>query len=90
MAHLQQQKAEQAQAQLAESQKQSSGKADDRVWVACNRCDKWRALPSTVNAKELPEIWLCEYNTYDTKHNSCEVPEETYVQPDAQLKVRFE
>ena len=68
-------------------QKQNSGKADDRVWVACDRCSKWRALPSTVKTKELPEIWLCEYNTFDTARNTCDVPEEAYVQPDAQLKV---
>jgi hypothetical protein len=66
----------------------SPEKSDDRVWVACNRCDKWRALPSTVDAKSLPDVWLCEYNTFDLQRNTCDVPEETYVQPDAKLKVR--
>lgn len=72
-----------------ESQQAVAGqKGDDRVWVACNRCDKWRALPSTVDAKSLPDVWLCEFNTYDPAHANCDVPEETYVQPDAPLKVR--
>lgn len=38
--------------------KNSSGTADDdRVWVQCNNCDKWRALPSTVDVDALPDIW---------------------------------
>ena len=46
---------------------------DDRVWVQCNTCDKWRALPSTIDPALLPDIWFCELNVYDTTRNCCEV-----------------
>jgi CW-type Zinc Finger len=46
---------------------------DDRVWVQCNTCDKWRALPSTVDPALLPDIWFCELNIYDLARNCCEV-----------------
>ena len=46
---------------------------DDRVWVQCNTCDKWRALPNTVDPVLLPDIWFCELNTYDADRNCCEV-----------------
>jgi hypothetical protein len=46
---------------------------DDRVWVQCNTCDKWRALPNTVDPALLPDIWFCELNTYDDNRNDCEV-----------------
>ena len=59
---------------------------DERVWVACNRCDKWRALPCTVDMITLPDIWTCDMNTYDSSHNSCSAEEELYVQDNAQLR----
>ena len=46
---------------------------DDRVWVQCNTCDKWRALPNTVDPTQLPDIWFCELNNYDDERNCCEV-----------------
>lgn len=46
---------------------------DDRVWVQCNTCDKWRALPNTVDPAQLPDIWYCELNTFDEERNCCEV-----------------
>jgi hypothetical protein len=46
---------------------------DDRVWVQCNTCDKWRSLPNTVDPSLLPDIWFCELNVYDTERNCCEV-----------------
>ena len=46
---------------------------DDRVWVQCNTCDKWRALPSSVDPALLPDIWYCELNIYDISRNCCEV-----------------
>lgn len=49
---------------------------DLRVWVECDRCGKWRALPSTVDSSKLPDIWFCELNTYDDVYNSCDKPEE--------------
>lgn len=46
---------------------------DDRVWVQCNTCDKWRSLPNTVDPASLPDIWFCELNMYDAERNCCEV-----------------
>jgi len=51
---------------------------DDRVWVQCESCNKWRALPSTVNASSLPDKWYCSLNIYDKERNSCNAPEEVY------------
>eukprot|EP01035_Chromulina_nebulosa_P018960 gene18960-24770_t len=59
---------------------------DDRVWVQCNNCDKWRSLPSFVDVDSLPDIWSCELNIYDNTRNSCDAPEENYKQTDGQLK----
>lgn len=64
-------------------------KEDDRVWVQCNNCDKWRALPSTVDADSLPDIWSCELNIYDPLRNSCDAPEESFKLVDGQLKSFF-
>ena len=52
---------------------------DDRVWVQCNTCDKWRALPNTVDPAALPDIWFCELNIYDDHRNCCEVLEQKYL-----------
>jgi len=30
---------------------------DDRVWVQCESCNKWRALPPTTNTASLPDKW---------------------------------
>jgi len=46
-------------------------------WVQCDRCMKWRLLPSSVKMDELPERWYCELNTHDSKRNSCDAPEQT-------------
>jgi outer membrane biosynthesis protein TonB len=51
----------------------SGAPQDDRVWVQCNTCDKWRALPSTVDPAKLPDIWYCELNVYDPLRNTCSV-----------------
>ena len=51
---------------------------DEKVWVQCNACNKWRSLPSIVDVGELPEIWNCALNTYDSERNSCDAPEEVY------------
>lgn len=68
-----------AAAAAAASTKSGDGtKEDDRVWVQCNACDKWRSLPSTVDASKLPEIWNCKDNIYDSNRNSCDAPEENY------------
>lgn len=53
---------------------------DTRVWVECDKCGKWRALPPHVDSAALPDIWYCELNTYDDKYNHCSKEEE--VAPD--------
>ena len=57
---------------------------DERQWVQCNKCDKWRALPPTVDSSTLPDIWTCDMNT-DAAHNTCEAEEEKYTD-NAQLR----
>jgi hypothetical protein len=63
-----------------------ASKADDRVWVQCNTCDKWRALPCTVDTAALPDIWVCSLNVYDFGRNRCDAPEESYEEDDIKLK----
>lgn len=79
---------------LAISQASSDKVAsDNKVWVQCNRCDKWRSLPMTVDPKTLPEVWTCELNIYDPVRMNCDAPEEEYTkeeeQQDLALKAFF-
>ena len=30
---------------------------EEQQWVQCEACNKWRAVPSHINAAELPDIW---------------------------------
>lgn len=52
---------------------------DDSQWVQCDRCKKWRIIPSSAVAT-LPKQWFCENNTYDPKRASCDAPEQTQKQ----------
>ena len=65
----------------AASSSQNKNGNDERVWVQCNTCDKWRSLPSTVDPDKLPDIWTCDLNTFDPSRRSCEAPEESYKLP---------
>jgi hypothetical protein len=62
--------------QLAAEKIKAHEQEDLRVWVECDKCGKWRALPASVDSSKLPDIWYCELNTYDTKYNSCSKEEE--------------
>ena len=87
VANLQTQQRQRLEADLAaQKMRDRENKVDDRVWVCCNKCDKWRALPASTNTKELPDIWICEYNTADPARSTCDDPEEVYVQQDAEVK----
>ena len=78
-----------ADAEARKTRSGGMGGVDDRVWVACNKCDKWRALPASVDTKQLPDIWVCADNTYDPEHATCDAPEEVFKQQDAELKDFF-
>ncbi len=45
-------------------------------WVQCNRCEKWRTAPTSVDLEELPEQWFCEMNTWNADLASCDAEEE--------------
>ncbi len=45
-------------------------------WVQCERCEKWRRLPATVSAKDLPDTWYCNMNTWDPRSASCAVQDD--------------
>ena len=44
------------------------------LWVACDRCKKWRRLPEHAR-KGLPKVWYCELNL-DPLHDDCCIAEE--------------
>eukprot|EP01036_Dinobryon_divergens_P030827 gene30827-40130_t len=43
---------------------------EEKIWVQCNACEKWRSLPGHVDPKTLPEVWSCELNSYDSLRNN--------------------
>lgn len=68
------------------SKKKKQKKEDNRVWVQCNTCDKWRALPPETDSSKLPDIWICSLNDTDKERNHCEAPEENFDEEDLELK----
>ncbi len=60
-----------------EEGEQSDESVDDRQWVQCDSCGKWRILPSNIKISSLPKHWYCHLNTYDPKRNNCNAPEQT-------------
>ena len=59
---------------------------DEKPWVQCNICDKWRALPKNVDIDTLPDLWTCSMNIWDSQQNNCDAPEESYELVDEELK----
>ena len=47
-------------------------------WVECDKCLKWRRIPTSVSEKELEGEWSCSMNKWDLKRNSCSAEEEAY------------
>ncbi|XP_028804115.1 uncharacterized protein LOC114759174 isoform X2 [Neltuma alba] len=45
-------------------------------WVQCDRCQKWRLLPSGTNPDHLPEKWLCSMLDWLPDMNRCSVSED--------------
>jgi ERCC4-related helicase len=48
---------------------------ENLTWVQCDKCEKWRMLPSDVSEEDLPEKWLCKMNLFDVRNNTCDAPE---------------
>lgn len=45
-------------------------------WVQCNKCRKWRKVPSTIDVSQFPADWYCSMNTWAPRMATCEAPEE--------------
>ncbi|XP_071712979.1 uncharacterized protein [Rutidosis leptorrhynchoides] len=45
----------------------------DRDWVQCDKCRKWRLLPSEFDIKTLPKEWFCYLKPFNGK---CDIKEE--------------
>jgi len=52
------------------------GVEEESQWVQCDKCSKWRIIPSSV-VETLGQQWFCSDNIYDPKHSSCDAPEQT-------------
>lgn len=44
-------------------------------WIQCNSCEKWRKIARSVGFPK-ERVWYCKFNTWDTRYNTCRVPEE--------------
>uniref|UniRef100_A0A7S2WT05 CW-type domain-containing protein n=1 Tax=Mucochytrium quahogii TaxID=96639 RepID=A0A7S2WT05_9STRA len=44
------------------------------TWVQCERCQKWRDLP-TSTSNDLPQHWFCSMNTWEPFYATCEAPQ---------------
>ena len=47
--------------------------SDRATWVGCDRCGKWRPLPSSCDAEDLPDKWYCELHP-DPQYSRCSAP----------------
>lgn len=57
-------------------------------WVQCEHpdCLKWRKVPWHVDVDALPEKFYCSDNKWNPVVSSCDAPEDTWDEYDAQLK----
>ncbi|EOD21073.1 hypothetical protein EMIHUDRAFT_101766 [Emiliania huxleyi CCMP1516] len=60
--------------EAAAAESSGTGEAASCLWVACDRCDKWRRLPSSMPG-QLPAEWLCWMHP-DPACRVCEASEE--------------
>ena len=58
----------------------------DWLWVQCERCLKWRRLPDSAHASQLPNQWFCHMNP-DPTHKSVVYKNFFYQQPSTLLVV---
>eukprot|EP00483_Globobulimina_turgida_P002085 UN02087 len=47
-------------------------------WVQCDKCLKWRRIPTSVSDAELEGEWTCSMNKWDLKRANCAAEEEAY------------
>lgn len=66
-------------------QQQQQQQSGEKNWVQCNRCEKWRSLPLSIDPGSLPEVWTCDLNKYDPDRMYCDAPEEDYSKEEEQL-----
>nr|KJB23214.1 hypothetical protein B456_004G086900 [Gossypium raimondii] len=45
-------------------------------WVCCDKCQKWRLLPVSINPADLPEKWLCSMLNWLPAMDHCSIDEE--------------
>mmetsp|Transcript_30164 Transcript_30164/g.56068 ORF Transcript_30164/g.56068 Transcript_30164/m.56068 type:complete len:1220 (-) Transcript_30164:228-3887(-) len=53
----------------------ASSMSDMVSWVQCNKCSKWRKVPSSIGS-ELPDVWYCSMNTWAPEYSKCSTKEE--------------
>ncbi|CAB9503547.1 CW-type Zinc Finger [Seminavis robusta] len=64
-------------AERSTSHKEQDVDIDNVEWVQCEKCDKWRKLPSEISADELPDVWYCSMNTWNPQSASCSAAEDS-------------
>eukprot|EP01084_Bolivina_argentea_P211862 360274_1 len=55
-----------------------------KKWVQCDKCLKWRRVPTSVPDNELKGEWHCSMNKFDLQRANCNEPEESYDIKEAQ------
>ncbi|XP_043713246.1 MORC family CW-type zinc finger protein 3-like [Telopea speciosissima] len=54
--------------------KKRNGKYEpDHEWVQCDKCRKWRVLPSGFDSNKLPQQWFCQLPPFEQQ---CVIPEQ--------------
>ena len=64
-----------AAATVNETEIEGEDEYEDNNWVQCEKCEKWRSIPASVDAESLPDNWYCELNDWND-FNTCKKPEE--------------
>jgi len=49
-------------------------------WIECCACGKWRKIPGDVQESQIPDPFVCANNIWDHCRQSCEIPQEEYVE----------
>lgn len=54
------------------------GEDEDAEWVQCEKCNRWRKLPTHISSEDVPGKWDCIMNTWDLKYATCAAEEEEW------------